>query len=86
MTAALRRSFDSLAVPNYRRYFAGQVVSITGNWMQMVAEMWLVVRLTNSGVSVGLTAGLQFLPMLLLGAMGGVLADRHDSRRPGPRA
>ena len=81
MTAAARRTLDSLAVPNYRRYFAGQVVSITGNWMQVVAEMWLVVRLTGSGVSVGLTAGLQFLPILLFGAMGGVLADRHDKRR-----
>ena len=39
------------SVPNYRRYFAGQVVSISGNWMQMVAEMWLIVKLTGSGVS-----------------------------------
>jgi MFS family permease len=81
LTAAARRTLDSLAVPNYRRYFAGQVISITGNWMQTVAEVWLVVRLTGSGVSVGLTAGLQFLPILLFGAMGGVLADRHDKRR-----
>src|SRR5262245_5598981 len=49
--------------------------------MQIVAEMWLVVKLTGSGVSVGITAGLQFLPVLLLGALGGVLADRHDKRR-----
>ncbi|MEA2168781.1 MAG: hypothetical protein QOF76_2081, partial [Solirubrobacteraceae bacterium] len=66
---------------NYRRYFAGQVVSLIGNWMQIVAEMWLVVKLTGSGVSVGLTAGLQFLPILLFGALGGVVADRHDKRR-----
>ena len=63
-----QRTFSSLQVPNYRRYFAGQVVSISGNWMQTVAEMWLIVQLTGSGVSVGLTAGLQFLPMLLFGA------------------
>ena len=81
MTVALRRTLDSLTVPNYRRYFAGQVVSITGNWMQMVAEMWLVVKLTNSGAAVGLTAGLQFLPILLLGALGGVYVDRCDKRR-----
>ena len=81
MTETARRTLSSLAVPNYRRYFAGQVISLTGNWMQMVAEMWLVVRLTDSGVAVGVTAGLQFLPMLLFGAMGGVLADRHDKRR-----
>lgn len=72
---------DSLRVPNYRRYFAGQVLSLTGNWMQIVAEMWLVVQLTGSGVSVGLTAALQFLPLLLLGAYGGVVADRVDKRR-----
>ena len=44
MFAAVSRSFNSLEVPNYRRYFAGQVVSISGNWMQIVAEMWLIVR------------------------------------------
>ena len=57
MTAAARRTFASLQVPNYRRYFTGQVVSLSGNWMQTVAEMWLIVKLTGSGVSVGLTAG-----------------------------
>ena len=76
MSAGVRRTFHSLSVPNYRRYFAGQVVSISGNWMQIVAEMWLIVQLTGSGVSVGLTAALQFLPMLLFGAWGGLLADR----------
>jgi MFS family permease len=76
VSAGVRRTFDSLSVPNYRRYFAGQVVSISGNWMQIVAEMWLIVQLTGSGVSVGLTAALQFLPMLLFGAWGGLLADR----------
>ena len=81
MTAALRRSLGSLSIPNYRRYFTGQVISISGNWMQIVAEMWLVVRLTDSGLAVGLTAALQFLPILLLGALGGVVADRHDKRR-----
>ncbi len=81
MTAGLKRAVDSLAVPNYRRYFVGQVVSLSGNWMQTVAVMWLVLQLTGSGVSVGLTAGLQFAPMLLLGAYGGVLADRFDKRR-----
>jgi len=81
VSVAVRRTLQSLEVPNYRRYFTGQVVSISGNWMQTVAEMWLVVQLTGSGLSVGLTAGLQFLPILLFGALGGVLADRHDKRR-----
>ena len=80
MTAALDRTFTSLRIPNYRRYFAGQVVSISGNWMQIVAEMWLIVQLTGSGAAVGITAGLQFLPVLLFGAWGGVLADRIDKR------
>lgn len=81
MTAALRRPFDSLSVPNYRRYFAGQIVSLSGNWMQIVAEMWLILELTDSGVAVGLTTALQFAPILLFGAYGGLLADRFDKRR-----
>jgi MFS family permease len=81
MTAALARSFASLSVPNYRRYFAGQVVSLSGNWMQTVAEMWLILRLTNSAFAVGLTTALQFLPILLAGAWGGLLADRLPKRR-----
>ena len=80
MSAALRRSFDSLEVPNYRRYFGGQLVSLSGNWMQMVAEMWLILELTGSGVAVGVTSALQFLPILLFGAWGGVLADRLPKR------
>ena len=49
MSAGFQRTFSSLSVPNYRRYFTGQVISISGNWMQIVAEMWLVVQLTGSG-------------------------------------
>ncbi len=81
MSAALRRSFDSLEVPNYRRYFAGQLISLSGTWMQTVAAIWLILTLTDSGVAVGLTTALQFLPMLLIGAWGGLLADRIPKRR-----
>ena len=81
MSAGVRRTFASLAVPNYRRYFAGQIVSLSGNWMQNIAEMWLIVQLTANGALVGVTAALQFLPMLLFGAWGGVIADRMDKRR-----
>lgn len=81
MSRALRRSFDSLEVPNYRRYFAGQLISLSGTWMQTVAALWLVLELTESGVAVGLTTALQFLPMLLIGAWGGLLADRFPKRR-----
>jgi MFS family permease len=81
LTTALHRSFSSLEVPNYRRYFAGQVISLSGNWMQTVAALWLILNLTNSGLAVGLTTALQFLPMLLFGAYGGLLADRIPKRR-----
>ena len=81
MSAAFRRSFDSLNIPNYRRYFAGQLVSLSGNWMQIVAEMWLILTLTGSAFAVGLTTALQFLPMLLFATWGGLLADRMSKRR-----
>jgi MFS family permease len=77
----LRRSFNSLEVPNYRRYFAGQLISLSGTWMQTVAAVWVVLSLTDSGIAVGLTTALQFLPMLLFGAWGGLLADRIPKRR-----
>jgi MFS family permease len=81
LTAAIRHSFNSLEVPNYRRYFAGQLISLSGTWMQTVAAVWVVLSLTGSGVAVGLTTALQFLPMLLIGAWGGLLADRVPKRR-----
>jgi MFS family permease len=81
VSAGLRRSFGSLGVRNYRRYFAGQVVSVSGNWMQMVAEGWLVLSLTGSGVAVGIATASQFVPLLFAGAWGGLLADRFDKRR-----
>jgi MFS family permease len=81
LTAALRRMFSSLRVPNYRLYFAGQAISLSGTWMQSVAQGWLVLDLTGSGTAIGLVLALQTLPVLLLGPLGGVLADRVDKRR-----
>jgi MFS family permease len=81
LTAAIRHSFNSLEVPNYRRYFTGQLISLSGTWMQTVAAVWVILSLTGSGVAVGLTTALQFLPMLLIGAWGGLLADRIPKRR-----
>lgn len=78
---AARRTFHSLRTRNFRYYFIGQVVSGTGSWMQLVAQTWLVLRLTHSGVAVGITLGLQFAPMLLAGAWAGVLVDRLDKRK-----
>ncbi len=81
VVAAARRIFSSLRVPNYRLYFAGQAISLSGTWMQSVAQGWLVLDLTGSGTAIGLVLALQFLPVLLLGPLGGVLADRIDKRR-----
>ncbi|MDH4077170.1 MAG: MFS transporter [Acidimicrobiia bacterium] len=83
--AALRRgagdTFRSLGVRNYRRYFAGQLVSQAGTWMQTVSVIWVALRLTDSGVALGLVTAAQYLPVLVLGAWGGVVADRVDRQR-----
>ena len=76
-----RATFASLAVPNYRRYVSGQGVSMIGTWMQMTAQAWLVLTLTHSSVDLGVIVALQTLPVLVLGAYGGVVADRVDKRR-----
>jgi len=81
LTQILNRSLTSLKIPNYRRFFVGQFVSISGNWMQIVAELWVVLTLTGSGLAVGVASALQFLPMLLIGAWGGLIADRFSKRR-----
>jgi MFS family permease len=70
-----------MSVRNYRLYFAGQLISTTGTWMQSIAQAWLVLQITGSGVALGLTVALQFLPVLLVGAWGGLVADRVDKRR-----
>lgn len=81
MSPGLTTTFRSLRVRNYRLFATGQVVSLSGTWAQRVAQDWLVLELSdNSGVALGITTGLQFLPMLLFGLYGGVLADRYDKR------
>ena len=79
--AATRRTFRSLRVRNYRLFFFGQLVSLTGTWMQQVGQDWLVLRLTDQALPLGVTLALQFAPMLVLGAWAGVVADRLDKRR-----
>jgi MFS family permease len=75
-------TFRSLRNRNYRLFAGGQVVSLTGSWMQMVAQGWLALRLTHdSGAALGLVAALQTLPMLLFGLWGGLVADRYSKRR-----
>jgi MFS family permease len=78
---AVHRTFHSVSHSrNFRLFFAGQVVSVTGIWMQSVASAWLVFELTGSGVALGVQAALNFGPLLVLGAWGGLLADRRDKR------
>ncbi len=78
-------TFSSLRVRNYRLFVAGQIVSVSGTWMQSIAQAWLVVRYLaprgQAGLDVGITTALQFLPMLVLGAWGGLVADRVDKQR-----
>ena len=86
MTAAFlranRRTWASLRkYRNYRLFFAGQVVSVTGTWMQNIAAAWLVLTLTHSPVAVGILMLCQFLPATVLGLFSGVLVDRLDVRR-----
>jgi len=66
---------------NYRLFFGGQVVSVSGTWMQNIATAWLVLELTHSPVAVGILAAFQFLPYTVFGLFAGVLVDRLDVRR-----
>ncbi len=77
----LAATFSSLRIRNYRYYFAGQSVSMVGTWMQSTAQAWLVLKLTGSGVDLGLVIALQTLPILLLGPVGGTIADRFGKYR-----
>ena len=66
---------------NFRLFFAGQFVSLTGTWMQSVAVSWLVYRLTGSSLALGLVGFASHIPVFLFGLFGGCLADRGDKRR-----
>jgi MFS family permease len=82
LVGATRKTFAALSVRNYRLYFTGQVVSVSGTWMQMVAQTYLILfRLHGTGVDVAIATGLQFLPMLFFGSFGGLIADRVDKRK-----
>jgi MFS family permease len=79
--SALSATFASLSSPSYRRFFPGQVMSLTGTWMQTVAQSWLVLELTGSGTALGAVVALERLPVLLFAPYGGLVADRVDKRR-----
>lgn len=74
-------TFRALRNYNYRLYWSGQLVSLTGSWVHRTANAWLVLQLTGSPLAVGVVSMLQFLPTLLFGLFGGVLADRFDRRK-----
>jgi MFS family permease len=74
-------TFSSLKIRNYRLFATGAVVSNTGTWMSRIAQDWLVLSITGSSFAVGITTALQFLPMLLFGLYGGVIADRYPKRQ-----
>lgn len=78
----MNRTFASLRIHrNYRLFFTGQLVSVSGTWMQNVALAWFVVELTHSPIAVGLLAFFRFVPFTLFGLVAGVVADRFDNRR-----
>ena len=76
-----RRRFAAFGNRNFRLYFIGQTISSIGSWAQSLAVTWLVLEITNRSDQLGFAMALQFLPMLVLGAPAGVLADKFDNRR-----
>jgi MFS family permease len=76
-----RDTFRSLEIRNFRLFFGGQLISQVGNWLTMIAQTLLVLHLTGNGLAVGVLVGCQFLPVLVLGAWAGLVADRSDKRR-----
>jgi MFS family permease len=81
LPAVRPRAFEALSVPGYRIYAAALVLVSSGTWIQNITQDWLVLTLTHDAGAVGLTAAFQFLPALLLGPLGGRLADRQPGRR-----
>jgi MFS family permease len=81
MRLRLMEGFRALRIRNYRLFFWGQAVSLSGSWMQTTAQAWLVLQLTSSPLALGIVTTLQFLPMTLLSLLGGVIADRAPKHR-----
>jgi MFS family permease len=74
-SSSILHGFRALRVRNYRRYWFGQMVSQIGSWMQVTAQGWLVLNLTDSPLAVGLVTTFQFVPVMLLALVGGAISD-----------
>ena len=77
----LRTTFRALRHRNYKLFFSGQLISVIGTWMQMVAQSWLVYRLTGSSVLLGSITFVQQFPVFVFATLGGMVADRHNRHR-----
>jgi MFS family permease len=78
----VRKTFSSMHVSrNFRLFFVGQLISVTGTWVNWTAGAVLVLKLTDSGIALGIETALLFLPVLLFGVWAGSIADRYDKRR-----
>jgi len=76
----MRHALRSLRHRNFRLFYFGQLVSLSGTWMQSLAQAWLLYRLTGSGFMLGLASAASLVPSLVFGLYGGVLADRFSRR------
>ncbi|MDQ1475329.1 MAG: hypothetical protein QOE62_558, partial [Actinomycetota bacterium] len=81
LRAATRETFRSFHTRNFRLFFGGQLISQIGNWLTLIAQTLLVLKLTDSGIALGALAAAQFGPVLLLGSWAGLVADRSDKRK-----
>ncbi|MFL5402060.1 MAG: MFS transporter [Gemmatimonadales bacterium] len=81
LSTSLRTIFAALKHRNFRLFIIGQFVSLCGTWMQIIAQGWLVLQLTDSPFAVGLVTALGSLPILLFTLYGGVIADRVNKRK-----
>ena len=79
-TARLDSTFRAFRNPNYRLYYFSQMASLSGTWMQTIAQAWLVLQITNSKVQLGTVTLLQFLPITIYVLFAGVIADRVPKR------
>src|SRR5437764_11108841 len=66
---------------NYQLFFGGQLISLTGTWMQSVAQSWLIYRMTNSAVLLGFVGFASQIPVFLLAPVGGAVADKYNRHR-----